>query len=102
MTLPIVPVPPSSISGVTGIGAGAGAAQTAAPGFGDAMANGLQAVSNMEFAADAAIQDVASGGDTSVHELMTATSQAQLGIELVAQVRDKAIEAYNEIMRMQV
>lgn len=101
MTLPIPPIPPSSLSGVGSVG-GATAGASASPGFADAIQSGLETVSQMEFAADAAIQDVASGGDTSVHELMVATSKAQLGVELVAQVRDKAIEAYNEIMRMQV
>lgn len=104
--IPIAPIASSAVTSgigsIGGIGAAGGAAGAPAPGFADAMANGLQSVSQLEFGADAAIQDVATGGDTSIQELMTATSKAQLGIELVAQVRDKALEAYNEIMRMQL
>lgn len=95
----------SSFTNVGGLGAagtsGAGAAKPAA-GFADAISNGLDSVSKLEHQADAAIQDVAAGGETSVHELMTSTAKAQLGVEVLAQVRDRAIEAYQEIMRMQV
>ncbi len=100
----VLPIPPAAMtSAIGGIGA-AGSAPLAAPapGFADAFQGGLQAVSALEHKADAAIQDVATGGDTSIQELMTATSQAQLGVEVLTHVRDKAVEAYQEIMRMQV
>lgn len=37
-----------------------------------------------------------------VHQLMIASEKALLGVELAVQVRNKAIEAYQEIMRMQI
>lgn len=74
----------------------------ATPGFGDAIAKGIEQVSALENRADALTQQVATGGDVSVHELMVATTEASIGVELLSQVRNKAVEAYQEIMRLQV
>ncbi len=102
MSLPIPPLPPTSpTGGIGGIGAPT-TPSTPQPGFADALGQGLQSLSGLERSADAAIQDVASGGDTSIQELMVATSKAQLGVEVLTHVRDRAVEAYQEIMRMQV
>ncbi|WP_010269585.1 flagellar hook-basal body complex protein FliE [Paenibacillus senegalensis] len=37
-----------------------------------------------------------------VHQLMIASAKAELGLQLTVQVRNKAIESYQEIMRMQM
>lgn len=71
-------------------------------GFANALANGLQQVSGLEHRADALIEDVAIGGPTQVHEVMVATTEAGLAVDLLVQVRDRAMEAYSEIMRMQL
>jgi flagellar hook-basal body complex protein FliE len=84
--------------------AGAGAGATGADGksFGDMVQGGLEAVSQQEFAADDLVNAMASGQDVSIHEVMTATTKANLSIDLLVQVRNKAVEAYREIMNMQV
>lgn len=102
MTSPI-----GSISGISGIsGISPSSTQRTGPvdgtEFADKIGNALQSVSDGERAADVLAQDVAAGGDTPVHELMIATTKAQLGVETLVQVRNKAVEAYQEIMRMQV
>ncbi len=100
MTSPIGP-----ISGITSIVRPATERITpAADGanFADKIGNALQSVSDGERTADLMAQDVAAGGDTPVHELMIATTKATLGVETLVQVRNKAVEAYQEIMRMQV
>ncbi len=94
----ITPLPPiGSIGGVSG----AEAARPAAPGFGDAIAKGLEQVSALDHGADGLAQAAATG-DAQIHELMIATTKAQLGVELLVQVRNRAVEAYQEIMRLQV
>jgi flagellar hook-basal body complex protein FliE len=95
---PAAPLPPLPPVGPAGGAAGA----APAPGFGDTLRKGLQQVSSLEHRADALIQDVATGGPTRIHEVMAATSQAGLAVDLLVQVRDRALEAYQEIMRMQV
>lgn len=94
----------SALTGATAAspfqGARPGAAAPPDTGFGDMVARGLQNVSQLEHTADAAAQDLATGGPTRLEDVMVATSQAQLGIELLARVRDRALEAYQEVMRL--
>lgn len=71
-------------------------------GFANALANGLQQVSGLENRADAMIEDVAIGGKTQVHDVMVATTEAGLAVDMLVQVRDRAMEAYTEVMRMQL
>lgn len=77
----------------------AGAADAGAD-FAGMVRDGLTSVSNAEHAANAAIEDIATGGDTRIEDVMVATTQAQLGLELLSRVRDRALDAYTEIMRM--
>ena len=95
-------IPP--VTGVTGA-AGANAAQatpTAAQGFGDSITAALEAVSESEFAADSIAESIATGGEGTVQQLMVSMAKAQINVDLLVQVRNKAVEAYQEIMRMQV
>lgn len=71
-------------------------------GFGDVLRSGLATVSSLERAADVAATGFASGDGTKVHEVMVAGSKSQIAIDLLSQVRNRAVEAYTEIMRMQV
>lgn len=42
------------------------------------------------------------GGNVDPHELLIASQKASLGLELTVEVRNKVVEAYQEIMRMQI
>ncbi len=85
------------------VGAGAAAPEVAGGGsFATSVRNALESVSRAERQADAIAVDIASGGDSGVHELMVATAKASLSVDLLVQVRNRAVEAYTEIMRMQV
>ena len=91
------------ISGINGIASVTGTqAAKPASGFGDIVAKAVEAASEAEKQADAIAQDIAIGGDSSVQDLMVAMTKAELGIDLLVQMRNKAVEAYQEIMRMQV
>ena len=67
-----------------------------------AFANGLQQVQGSLDQADALGQQLASGELTDLHEYMAASTKASLAVELTVAIRDKAVEAYQEIMRMQI
>lgn len=73
----------------------------AAPGDG-AFAQGLEQVQRLQGNADVAATGVATGQLEDVHQFTTAAAKASLGVELTVAVRNRAIEAYQEIMRMQV
>ena len=63
---------------------------------------GVQEVNEMQTTADQMPTDLASGKSQNIHETMLAATKAELGFNFMVQIRNKAIEAYQEIMRMQV
>jgi flagellar hook-basal body complex protein FliE len=69
---------------------------------GSAFQKGLDAVSNSINAADTASTQVATGTATDLHQMTIAATKAQLGVEMTVALRNKAVEAYQEIMRMSV
>ena len=69
---------------------------------GSAFQKGLDAVSNSIGAADTASAQVATGTATDLHQVTIAATKAQLGVEMTVALRNKAVEAYQEIMRMSV
>jgi flagellar hook-basal body complex protein FliE len=70
--------------------------------FGEALTKALDQVNSLQTEADSMAQTVAIGGTDKVHEAMIAMEKASLALELTVQVRNKAIEAYQELMRTQV
>ena len=74
----------------------------AAGGFGNMVAQALQNVQATQTSADQLAQAAATGGPTDVHDYMIAATQANLATELTVAVRNKAVEAFTDIMRMQI
>jgi len=70
--------------------------------FADMLTGLVGEVDNQQKAADIAVQEVHAGGAKNLHEAMIAMEQADISIRFMVQVRNKAMEAYQEIMRMQV
>ena len=62
----------------------------------------VENVDKMQKIADKMAVSVSSGKTENLHETMLALSQAELGFNLMVQVRNKALESYQEIMRMPV
>ena len=48
------------------------------------------------------VSDVLQGGPTPVHEAMVATEEASLSFEFLAEMRNKVVDAYQQVMQMQV
>ena len=74
---------------------------TAAPAAGG-FAESLQSVSALTQKADGLAAGVATGSLTDLHQFTAAAAKAQLGVELTVALRNRAVEAYQEIMRMPV
>lgn len=70
--------------------------------FGELMAKGVESVTGLQDRASTLSAQVATGELTDISEFTTAAAKASLGVSLTAAVRNRAIEAYQEIMRMQV
>ncbi|MFK9090580.1 flagellar hook-basal body complex protein FliE [Bacillus salipaludis] len=70
--------------------------------FAGVLQNYLENVDNtVKQAADLSTK-VATGEVDNIHDVMIASQKAQLALELTVTVRDKAVEAYQEMMRMQI
>ena len=99
-------VKPLSLTGLTG-GASPGAkevgdAAKVSESFGVMLENALQSVANQEKEVRVLNEQFITGQISDVHTLMIASEKAQLGLQLTVQVRNKMIEAYQEIMRTQL
>lgn len=70
--------------------------------FGEMLKSHLTEVNHLQNSADTAAQNLASGQDKDVHNTMIAMEKAGVAFQLTMQVRNKVLEAYQEIMRMQV
>lgn len=70
--------------------------------FGEHLKSALQNTDQLQKEADLAAQELVSGELENLHELMIATEQAQLSLQLTVQVVNKVIQAYQEIYRMQI
>src|SRR5262245_50541028 len=70
--------------------------------FGDFMKDLVQDANSSALQADAKMQDVAAGRNKDLHGAVLAMEKADVQFRLLTQVRNKVIDAYREIMRMQV
>jgi flagellar hook-basal body complex protein FliE len=78
------------------------ASDTKGPSFADTLAQSLDKVNTLQQNADVAIQDFVAGDTRNIHETMIAVGKADLAFRLTMQVRNKIVEAYQEVMRTQV
>jgi flagellar hook-basal body complex protein FliE len=72
------------------------------PSFKDMLAQALDTVNNLQINADRMAQKLATGEAKDIHEVLMAVEEVSVGLQLTMQIRNKIIEAYQEIMRMQV
>jgi flagellar hook-basal body complex protein FliE len=73
-----------------------------APGVFDAMVDAVNGLNQQMIGNDQAVQSLALGDTGELHQVMMNMEKARLSFELALQVRNKALEAYQELMRMQV
>ncbi len=76
--------------------------QAPAPGFGTWFAQEVEAVNTSMVKSEADIGRLVTGETQSLHQVMMHMEEAKLSFQLLAQVRNRLLEAYQEVMRMQV
>ena len=89
-------VPASSVT------AGSGSSAAAGPDFGNLVMEGLDRLDGVQRNADSLAVQAATGNLDNLHDYTIAATQAQVTTQVTVAVRNKAIEAFTEIMRMQV
>ncbi len=70
--------------------------------FNNYLKEALGEVNNLQQKADQAIQQLVGGGQGDLQQTMVALEKADVSFRLMMQIRNKVLEAYQEIMRMQV
>jgi flagellar hook-basal body complex protein FliE len=70
--------------------------------FGDALTDALTKLGDLQDEASAQSQALAAGKAEDVTTVAMAVERASLALQLAAQVRNKAVDAYQEVFRMQV
>src|SRR3712207_3029533 len=99
---PIAPINPSlGATGVSATGGASGAGGAGGADFASTLGRGLDNLQATQTKADDLAVQAATGSLADVHEYMIAATQAQLTTQLTVAVRNKALESFNEIMRMQ-
>ncbi len=73
-----------------------------AQNFANQLQKAIQEVDNLQAGRDQMVEGMVSGEVTEVHDVMIAAKEANLAFELLVEVRNKLLEGYQEIMRMQV
>lgn len=70
--------------------------------FADTLKDAVQNVNEQQKIADVKMQEIATGKNHNIPEVMIAAEKADISLKLMVQVRNKIIEAYQDIMKMQV
>jgi len=70
--------------------------------FSDLLKNALKDVNDAQLEADGAVQKVLSGETNDIHSTMIALQKADVSLKMMLEVRNKIMEAYQEVMRTQI
>ena len=89
---PGMPLPSGTPAGQTSTGAD----------FSTVLRQTIDTVNTLQTNAEAAARDFVIGKAQSVHDTMIAMEKADVSLRLLTQMRNKAVEAHQEIMRMQI
>jgi flagellar hook-basal body complex protein FliE len=93
----------AGVAGVNPLDSSAGAAATKGPDtdFAGMLAKGLESVQASQSNADNLAVQLADGTLSDPAQYTMAATEASLGLQLTTAIRNKAVEAFQEIMRMQ-
>lgn len=81
--------------------AATGAAEAATP-FSDLLSEAITRVEGYRATADQTVNRFVRGEEEEVHKVAIATQQSELAFDLFLQVKNKVVQAYQEVMRMQL
>ena len=70
--------------------------------FGDFLSNSINEVNKLQNQANESIQKLVTGENKNIHETMLRVEQAEIAFKTMNQIRQKVLDAYREVMKMQV
>jgi flagellar hook-basal body complex protein FliE len=77
-------------------------ARSAQGSFSSVLGQMVQEVNAKQAVASQSVQDLQNGQNVSLHQTMIALEEASVSFQLMVEVRNKLLESYQELMRMQV
>ena len=95
------------LAGITGMPSlpsmpAGGVSPTASGEFGNMLTQGIEKLEGLHDKSDTLAVQAATGDLSDIHDYMIASTEAGVATEMTVAVRNKAVEAFTEIMRMQV
>ena len=99
MSIPAIGGVPGAFPTANRVAASGGAD---ASGFASSIGQALEELDQLHGTADTMAADAATGELESVTDYLVAATEAQLATQVTVAVRNRAVEAFNDIMRMQV
>jgi flagellar hook-basal body complex protein FliE len=93
--LPNFPTAPTSPTAPTGIDDGAGG------GFGSVLHQAIDKVSELGDSSDKQVGELVEGKRQDIHNVMIAVEKADVAFQLMMQVRNKIVNAYQEVSKLQ-
>jgi len=76
--------------------------KTSNSNFGDMLKEAITDVNSLQIQANKAVEQMISGEATSIHDVMIAAEKARTSFDLLMEVRNKTLDMYRELMRMQI
>lgn len=70
--------------------------------FEDTLSGFINNVNDLQNTANTAMDKMASGQNADVHEVMVAMEKAKVSFDMLLQIRNKMLDAYKQIMQMQM
>jgi flagellar hook-basal body complex protein FliE len=103
MALPInLSGPLTAVPSGSGLSSGLGSLTSGATGgFGDVLKNAVNQVSNLEGSATQQVGALMQGGNADMSKVMISVEKADVAFQLMMQVRNKIVTAYQDIEKMQ-
>ena len=91
-----------SVSPVAALAIQRPTAQVSSTGFGQMVSTGLMQVNDQLIASQVDLQHLATGDVDSLHRVMIGLEETRLSFQLLLQVRNRMLEAYQDVMKMQI
>lgn len=77
-------------------------ADESGPAFKDMLLSSIQEVNSMQQQANQAVETLMTGGEVNPAEVLTAVQKADLAFRMMMQIRNKVIQAYDEVKNIRV
>ncbi|HEY5465674.1 MAG TPA: flagellar hook-basal body complex protein FliE [Clostridia bacterium] len=90
------------IQSVSELKSASGSSAAASEPFADMLGRALDQVGAAESEAQAKSASLLTGETESIHSVVLASEKAEVALQLTLQIRNKVLDAYNEVMRMQI